>query len=85
MPQDDDDEQQKHELGDVVQSVGVSAMDRYVGLASCGTCRYRESREAGTEEVALRLAMDSLIKHQSEDGCPNEGSRVSSKLADPIH
>jgi hypothetical protein len=60
-------------------------IERFVGLAACGVCAWRESREAGTEDVALRLATDSLIQHQSEDGHSNEGSRVSSRKAETIH
>jgi hypothetical protein len=60
-------------------------MERFVGLASCGRCTWSERREAGTEEAAFRLATDSLIKHQSEDGCPNEGSMVRCNKAEMLH
>jgi len=61
------------------------AIERFVGLAACGICSWRESREAGTEDVALRLATESLIQHQAEDGHTDEGSRVDSRRAETIH
>jgi len=60
-------------------------IERFVGLAACGVCTWRESREAGTEEMAHTLATESLIKHQAEDGHPNEGSRISCRRAETIH